>query len=63
MSDLFKDVLQSIHGIEIFPLLGLALFALTFVGVIIWAWKLDKHSVDYLSALPLDDGDAAREGE
>ena len=49
---MFKEVLQSIEGIEIFPLIGLALFVLTFTGVVIWAWKLDNRNVDYMSSLP-----------
>jgi len=51
---LYKELLQSIEGIEIYPLISLFLFLALFAGVIIWIVKLDKSYVKEMETLPLD---------
>ncbi|GAA4827404.1 hypothetical protein [Algivirga pacifica] len=51
---MYKDVLRSIDGIEIFPVIGIAIFFLFFVAWIIYVTTMKKQDVDTYSAIPLD---------
>ncbi len=52
---MYKELLQSIEGIEIYPLISLFIFLALFVGVVIWIVKLDKGYVKEMETLPLED--------
>lgn len=52
---MISDVLESIAGLEVFPIIGLILFVLVFLAVVIWVFKLPKRSVNRWSRIPLDD--------
>lgn len=52
---MYKEVLRSIEGAEIFPIIALILFFAFFVGITIWAYKRDKKTVDEIANLPLED--------
>jgi len=52
---MYKEILQSIEGIEIYPLISLFIFLALFTGITIWILKLDKKYVKKMEALPLDD--------
>ncbi len=52
---MIKDVLISIAGIEIFPILSLVLFLTVFVGVLVRVVRLEDAFVEHMGALPLDD--------
>ena len=52
---MYKEVLRSIDGAEIFPIIALILFFAFFVGITIWAYKRDKKTVDEIANMPLDD--------
>ena len=51
---MISEVLKSIEGVEIFPLIGLFLFMAGFVVILILTWRMKPGDVDYLSRLPLD---------
>jgi len=52
---MIRDILQSIPGIEIFPVIGLILFVLVFAGVIYWTFfKLSKKHAEEMGRLPLE---------
>ena len=54
-----KELLRSIAGIEVFPIISLCLFIVVFAVAAIKAWRLDGRSVSHLSHLPLEtDADA-----
>jgi cytochrome c oxidase cbb3-type subunit 3 len=46
--------MDSIAGIEIFPLISLIIFFVFFIGLIIYVWKADKERFQKISRLPLD---------
>jgi len=46
--------MESIAGIEVFPLISLIIFFVFFVGLIIYVWKADKDRFQQISRLPLD---------
>jgi len=54
MLKFIKGHMESIAGIEIFPLISFLIFFLFFVGLLWWVFKLDKKNISEISALPLD---------
>jgi hypothetical protein len=52
---MYKDILRSIAGIEVFPLLSLFVFVAVFAIVLVWTSRLDGPRLTRLSRLPLDD--------
>jgi len=52
---MLKSVLESIAGIDIFPIISLAVFTLVFGAMLLWVFKLDKKTVSKMKKLPLDD--------
>lgn len=52
---MYKDILQSIAGIEVFPVISLVLFVVVFTAVIISVVRMDRTRADGLAALPLDE--------
>lgn len=49
-----KHHMETIAGIEIFPLISLVIFFLFFVGLIIYIIRVDKKSIHEISRIPLD---------
>lgn len=47
--------METIIGIEIFPIISVLIFFLFFVGLIIYAVRMKQSEVDEISALPLND--------
>ncbi|HEU4938764.1 MAG TPA: hypothetical protein VFT39_20085 [Vicinamibacterales bacterium] len=52
---MYKDILQSIAGIEVFPVISLVLFVVVFMAVIISVARMDRARADGLAALPLEE--------
>jgi len=50
---MYKDILQSIDGIEFYAIGAMVLFILFFVGMIIWVIRVDKNYIKKMSELPL----------
>ncbi|RPD48315.1 hypothetical protein DNI29_06715 [Hymenobacter sediminis] len=48
-----KKVLQSIAGIEIYPLISLAIFFLFFLGLLVYVLKTNRQHLHAMSHLPL----------
>lgn len=51
---MFKEVLQSIEGIEFFTIVSMLIFILFFIGMTIWLFKVDKKYIKTMSELPLE---------
>lgn len=51
---MIKDVLQSIEGIEIYPIVSLLLFFLTYLFAVYKTMRLDKNFRDKMKKLPLE---------
>jgi hypothetical protein len=54
---MYKDILRSIAGIEVFPIVSLVLFVSVFAIVLLWTSRLDGPRLARLARLPLDDTD------
>lgn len=51
---MIKDVLQSVEGISLYPVISLIIFVVFFAILIIWMIKVDKKYIKKMSNLPLD---------
>lgn len=52
---MYMDILRSITGIEVFPVISLLLFTAVFGAVLVWAWRADRTRLNHMAALPLDE--------
>lgn len=53
---MYKDVLRSIEGIGIYPIISLVVFVLFFTTVFLWVFFIRKGHATHMAALPLEDG-------
>lgn len=60
---MIKEVLESIDGVAIYPVVALVLFLMAFLGVVWWTWRLNSQDIERMRRLPLDASDATSEGE
>jgi len=51
---MYKEVLRSIEGIEIYPIISLLIFFCFFVGLLAWYLLADGDRLQRLARLPLD---------
>lgn len=52
---MIREVLQSIEGIEIYPIISLIIFFSIFIGIVVWVVKMDKNKADRYNKIPLDE--------
>ncbi|MBN8546218.1 MAG: cbb3-type cytochrome c oxidase subunit 3 [Ignavibacteria bacterium] len=52
---MYKDVLSSIDGITIFPIIGLVIFVSFFSFMIFHVVRMPKTKIDELEKIPLDE--------
>ena len=52
---MYKELLRSITGIEVFPVISLVLFVVVFGFVLYRAFRLDPRRLARMAQLPLDD--------
>ena len=57
MLKFIKGHMDTIGGIEIYPIISFAIFFLFFVVVTTLVIKARKEHIDHMSALPLDDSE------
>jgi cytochrome c oxidase cbb3-type subunit IV len=51
---MYKNVLENINGVDIYPVISLVVFFLFFLGVVIWAFRADKSYITKMGNLPLE---------
>ncbi len=54
---MYKNVLQAIDGIEIYPLISFTIFFLFFLGLLIYVALMDKKYVSSMSSFAFADED------
>ncbi len=52
-----KHNLESISGVEIYPIISLLIFFLFFVGLYTWTFTYKKEKITEMSRLPFSDND------
>ncbi|HRP01517.1 MAG TPA: cbb3-type cytochrome c oxidase subunit 3 [Candidatus Kapabacteria bacterium] len=61
---MFKHLYSNLEHFAIFPILAMLIFMAVFIGVVIFAYKMKKSTVDYISNLPLEDDESkSKNGE
>jgi hypothetical protein len=60
---MYKEILLSIAGIEVFPVVSLVLFVIVFAAVLISVARMDVGRAHGLAAIPLDEMERAAERE
>ena len=57
MLKFIKHNMETIVGVEIFPLISFIIFFSFFIGLIIYVMRIKKSSIEEISALPLEDSE------
>ena len=57
---MYKDILLTITGIQVFPVVSLVLFVIVFGAALISVARMDRVHVRRLAMLPLDEATAGR---
>jgi cytochrome c oxidase cbb3-type subunit 3 len=52
----FRNYLETIAGISIFPMISLLIFFLFFVSLIVFVFRIDKKTLGKMESMPLNDG-------
>lgn len=55
MLKFIKHHMETIVGIEIFPLISFVIFFAFFIGLLIWVFWADKDYIKKMAQIPLDD--------
>ena len=55
MFEQIKHNMETIAGIEIYPVLSLLIFFLFFVGLAFWVFSYKKETIQEMSNIPLED--------
>jgi len=56
MFEQIKHNMETISGIEIYPIISLLIFFFFFVGLGIWVFSYRKEKIQEMSNIPLDEG-------
>jgi cbb3-type cytochrome oxidase subunit 3 len=51
---MIRNLLQSIEGVEIYPLISLVVFIIFFMVILVWMFRIDKNYIKEMEQLPLD---------
>ena len=52
---MYKQVLQSISGVDTYAVIALIMFFLFFLLILVWEFTLSKKYVSQMKNIPLDD--------
>ena len=52
---MYKNVLQHIENIEIWPVISFVIFFIFFLCLLLWVFTTDKNLIDQLRRLPIED--------
>jgi cytochrome c oxidase cbb3-type subunit 4 len=60
---MYKEILRSIGGIDVYPIVSLFIFVTFFTLAIVRTLRMDAQSASHIASLPLDDASLDRKGE
>ncbi len=49
-----KEVISSIDGVSIFPVIAILVFFVFFVILVVYVIRMDKNKIDEMASLPID---------
>jgi Fe2+ transport system protein B len=53
---MYKEVLQNIDNIQVWPVISFVIFFLFFLFLLWWAFTVDGNFIRQMSEIPLEDG-------
>lgn len=53
---MYKNVLQSIDNIQIWPVVSFVIFFIFFLCLLWWVFTADRSYIENMSSMPIDDG-------
>ncbi|WP_264551444.1 CcoQ/FixQ family Cbb3-type cytochrome c oxidase assembly chaperone [Flavobacterium sp. N2038] len=56
MFEQIKHNMETISGIEVYPIISLLIFFFFFVGLGFWVFSYKKDKIQEMSQIPLDEG-------
>lgn len=51
---MIKELLQSVEGVSVYPIISLIVFVLFFVIILVWMLKVDKNYIKKMENLPFE---------
>ncbi|MEO5978594.1 MAG: cbb3-type cytochrome c oxidase subunit 3 [Chryseolinea sp.] len=54
---MYKNVLQSIDHIEVWPVISFIIFFIFFISLLWWVFTVDKNVIKAMSEIPFDSKD------
>jgi Ca2+/Na+ antiporter len=51
---MYKEILQSIEGVSVYPIISLIVFVLFFAVILVWMLKVDKKYIKKMENLPFE---------
>ncbi|MEO8474649.1 MAG: cbb3-type cytochrome c oxidase subunit 3 [Chryseolinea sp.] len=54
---MYKNVLQSIDHIEVWPIISFIIFFIFFISLLWWVFTVDKNVIKAMSEIPFDSKD------
>jgi cytochrome c oxidase cbb3-type subunit IV len=60
---MYKNVLQSIENIQIWPVISFVIFFVFFLCLLLWVFTTDKKFIDKMKSMPMDESNNSVEGE
>lgn len=63
MLKFIKHHMETIIGIEIYPLISFILFFAFFTGLFVWVYYMKKDELTHLSNIPLNDTNDSKNSE
>lgn len=54
---MYKNILQSIEHVAIWPIISFAIFFIFFICLLWWVLTADKNYITQMKQLPLEDGE------
>lgn len=55
MLKFIKHTMETIDGIEIFPIISFVIFFSFFVALLFWVYKIDKSYINHIEKLPFEE--------
>jgi hypothetical protein len=52
---MYKNVLQNIDNIAVWPVISFVIFFVFFLGLLLWVLFADKKFIDYMKNMPIQD--------
>jgi cytochrome c oxidase cbb3-type subunit 4 len=52
---MYKNVLQSIENIQIWPMISFVIFFIFFLCLLLWVFSTDKNFINKMSGLPMEE--------